>query len=152
MTIRLRVATCLIALAMLVTAADTGFAQVVFRNPPCPAITINNNTLCTAQLNFVPVPPGWPNPVLVPATGSIVLPGPPVGGMFTINGIRSMGGIFYPFLAPPFPVIVNCGAGDWWISNVTLGPPPGCCFDICANPATCTINLNPSGAPPPCRP
>lgn len=98
---RPHVAACIVTLAMLLTAASTGLAQVTFPNAPCGTITINNTGLCTAQLRVVPVPAGWPNPIVVAAGAWVVLPGPPAGAALTINGIISLGGISYPSNPPP---------------------------------------------------
>ncbi len=132
-------------------AGTTTWAQPVFLNPPCTTVDLINNSPCyAARVEFVESVGLWV-PASVLPTSSTPLPMIP-GVPLTVSGVISLNGNFYPF-NPPNPTLgVNCGTGMWWIEGVTLGPPPGCCYDICADPATCTIWLNRHVNPSPCNP
>jgi hypothetical protein len=149
-----------IASAALCLAAGTAAAQPLLWNPPCPNARIFNCTPCTAVLTL------WTNPavpaVIVPAFGMVVAPMAPAP--LFVNGVISQGGAFVPLVQPP-PVIVPpplvppCvapapGPMNGVVRSVTLGPAPGCCFDVYFNTTSdpaypCTIFLYP--APQPCR-
>ncbi|HVZ41106.1 MAG TPA: hypothetical protein VHI13_17640 [Candidatus Kapabacteria bacterium] len=149
---RIRTSAMMMAAALTLAAfacIQTASAQLPW-NPPCPNTTINNTTLCTAQLNLVTIPAGAVPPVLVPAGTAVVIPTPPPG--LQITGITSFGGFFYPVNPPAPPLGIGCLPTDFWIQHVTLGPPPGCCFNICFDVNTCTITLTNSPVPPKCRP
>lgn len=145
MTSRTSFTRVLATAAVLCTlAAATAAAQMLW-NPPCPNVQIVNTSNCGANLRLVTTPAGvLPAVIFVPAGGAVAFPTPPVP--FTINGINSFGGIFYPFQPPPPPGGCGCLPGEFHICCVTLGPAPGCCFDICGanvNPP-CRITLRPS--------
>lgn len=146
----IRMVMAVIVIMMSIISADTLSAQVTFTNPPCVRVTvINNHPNCTAQLRFITAPAAWPPSVIIPPFGTVSLP-VPAGGI-TVNGIVSAGAFFYPFNPPPPPAGVGCGPTNWWITHVTLAPML-CCFDICADPAACTITLRAAPIPPPCNP
>jgi hypothetical protein len=138
----------------LLLGTTTTTAQVLW-NPPCSTIMIRNTTPCTADVQLVTTPPGVLPPSIILAGGGVF---GPVGvpSPFVINGINSGGANFYPAVAPPAgllmpppaPPIPPCA----WIPNVTLGPLPGCCFDVYFDCKSCVVWLMPSSGPPPCRP
>lgn len=126
----------------------TATAQVVFTRDHCGEFgSIVNNTNCKAILNF-DSNPAWNLLIAEPQAATLVrLPDVAV----LISGIFSNNGTSYPII-PPLPPGAGCGQSEWWIPNVMLGPPPGCCFDICIEPCNCTVTLNAAADPPPCRP
>lgn len=155
MSIRRRLCT-LIAIATVAAAvvagAFTAHAQMQW-NPPCNSVRVINLGPCSVQLNLVTTPAGFIPTINVPPNGTVQIP--VFGGPYTVDGILSLSNIFYPFiatLAPPPPPIP--GSAIWWISHVTLlgNPPPGCCYDLFADPRNCTIWLRPSPTPPVCNP
>lgn len=133
------------AVAMLWTVG-LAMAQPTFTNPPCPNVNVFNATGVPVQFNSTTNPPGiWP-PVLIPPGGTITLPTPPGGIAFL--AVTSFAGVRVPFNPPPPPPFMPCTPTDWWINSIALAP-TGFCFDICANPLTCTITIT-GPAPPPC--
>lgn len=147
-----RVRSCLVAACMLVAVAltcTTARAQLFFPNPPCGNIVINNLSGCFLNLRFVTAPAVWPG-VLGLGPGAVANLPVPAGGIW-VNGINSFGGNFYNFIPPPPPPGSPCGAGDWSIPHVSIGPVP-CCVDICGLPGQCAIVIRPSPPPPACRP
>ena len=109
--------------------------------PTCTAadLTINNQTPCDIKL-CLKGPNGvfcWLVPPSPPPT---VVPFPPG---FIPGGVGNTGNnTTYPFV--PYP-LVN---GWWWVQNITLGL---CCCDVFYDPASCTIWIRPTTAPPPCQ-
>lgn len=138
----------LLMVSMLVLALIAGTrtlsAQVAW---PCATITVtNNHPVAQIVVQFVTTPPGSIPPIGA-APGASVIAGVPPGT--TINGIISAGGFFYPFVPPPGAP--PCGAGSWMVSHVTM-PPNNGCFDLCLDPATCTLTCWQSKTPPACNP
>lgn len=127
----------LVAAVMMIVAAQTSFAQAVFTNPPCAGVAIvNNHPTCTASLNFVTIPAGvWPPFTLAAGLGHF-LP-VPAGGV-TVRGLILPGGGAVVLTPPPAPA--PCSPTAWWALNVPLGPLP-CLFNVCVDPATCSITL-----------
>lgn len=137
--IRQLVAAFIVAVVAIV-AAQRSFAQAVFTNPPCAAVSIvNNHPTCTATVNFATNPAGiWPPFTLAPGTARF-LP-VPAGGV-KVLGMFPTGGGAIVFRAPPGPT-PPCSTTAWWATNVQLNPPPACLFTICVDPVACTITLN----------
>lgn len=128
--------------ALVVTLVHTrANAQVTFTGACAPSVAINNTTNCSARLRFQPaIGPTLPV-ILVPPGGTAALP-IPAGGL-TLVGVWSLGGIQYGITAPP-PGGCTCLPTDFYTCCVTLNPAAGCCFDVCYDPATCTITLRAS--------
>lgn len=146
-------AAAILAAFTLIIASDAIHAQGVPWGG-CPNTRICNLTNCTVTLNLWTTPPGaFPAITLVPGQ-CITVPTP---GIASIDSVLSAAGIWYPVLPPPPVPPCNCPPGTWSVCCVTLPslppPPTNCCCDVCFDPLTCTININPSACPAAlCRP
>ncbi len=132
-------AKAVLALLFLVGITTHARSQLVFTNPPCANITVNNLGGCTVSFNlittagtFIPInigPFGIQN-VAVPLNGTIAL-----------TGISGADAVVRGFSSPSVPGLPSCGPNDWWIKKARLGAALTCCYDVCADPCNCTINL-----------
>jgi hypothetical protein len=118
--------------------ATTVQAQLLPWNPPCGNVTVYNISGCTADLNLVAFTTGPIPTITVPQCPGSVVVGLP-GGV-TIAGVLSQAGTsvllqtpvagvppaLCPVGMPPLPTTI----ADRWVRGVTLGPAPGCCFDV----------------------
>lgn len=144
MITRIRISTAAVAAATLVVlgtiiGASTARAQYPW-NPPCPTMTVVNNSPCFVIFNMATMPLGGLPIVVIPPGGRVVLP---TGGPMTLIGPTSMAGITYAMVPGP-------GPGQFWAPGVITGPAPGCCLDYIADNTTCTVTIMPGT--PPCRP
>lgn len=140
-----------ICAAMLMLGVANVRAQIVW-NPPCNTLTINNRSGCPVSFGLSTTPAGVIPPPIVIASGGFVQY-QPIGTLFSINGVISNGGNFYPVTlggpTPPAPAppFVPCA----WIQAVNLGT--SCCCDIyfdCS--AACGIWVMPTTFVGPCKP
>lgn len=141
--------TAAVSVAVVVVMFLTGLAETVAQ--PCASVTVTSTSPCGAIVNFWTTPPNSPPPFFVAAGGSVVVPIPPGA---SVQGIISLGGNSYALAGPPFAPGAPAGATQW-VPHVTLGPAPGCCFDVYFQFApTCNVWLYPSSPlfPPPCKP
>jgi hypothetical protein len=140
-TIMLGVATAVLALGMMKAAAQ-----------PCASVTVRSiPPACGAVVNFWTTPPNSPPPFFIASGATLVVP-IPAGA--TVLGMISLGLNSYPLAGPPFAPGAPAGA-TMWVPHITLGPAPGCCFDVYFQFApTCNVWLYPSSPlfPPPCQP
>lgn len=133
------------AVIMLLFAAITAGAnaQVVFSNPPCSNITVTNHGGCPVSFNLVTTAGGF-IPVAIPGGGFINI-AVPLNGTIALNGISGADAVIRGFNSPSVPGLPSCGPNDWWIQKARLGPALTCCYDVCADPCGCTIDLWPVG-------
>lgn len=134
-----RLATAIIVLLSFVAIAKQTGAQVVFSNPPCANITVNNNGPCTVSFNLITTA-GTFIPINIPGFG-FQLVAVPLNGTIALNGISGADAVVHGFRSPSVPGLPSCGPNDWWIQKVRLGAALTCCYDVCADPCGCTINL-----------
>ncbi len=130
-----------VAVITIFTAARPSFAQLTFTDPPCPTVTvINNSAVCNALVDLVTKPAGvWPAFTLAPGTSAVLTV--PAGGV-GVKGLNDVSGNLLPFL-PPDQATFDCGGpNSWWISGALLAPVKPCRFYVCADPDACTITLN----------
>ncbi len=125
---------------ILVAASSRASAQAFFNNPPCAFVTVSNlNPFCNAQINLITVPAFvWPGFFLAPGA-AVNLP-VPIGGV-QVLGLITPAGVPVRLNPPPAP-FAGCGPTGWWAAGVPLDPlNPGCLFNVCADPATCSITV-----------
>lgn len=135
-------AKAVLALLFLVGITTQARSQLVFTNPPCANIIVTNPGPCAVSFNlittagtFIPINIGiGVQNVAVPLNGTIAL-----------TGISGADAIVRGFNSPSVPGLPSCGPNDWWIKKARLGAGLTCCYDICADPCNCTINLVFSG-------
>lgn len=152
MKTRIRISALAIVAAALVTLFGASTASAIAWNPPCPNTTVVNNTPWVIGVCpwWVPglVPPCTPFIPAGPGTFVVIPTGVPA---LQLNGMVSLAGNLYPLVAvpafPPPPI-----PAPWYVPNIMIGPGPGNCVDIYADPATCTITVFPTRFLPPCRP
>lgn len=142
-----------VAFAALAMSAATGSAHAQGVPWACAVTTVCNLTNCQMTLNLLTTPAGA-IPAIVLAPGQC-LP-VPTGAVVSIDWVVSGAGFAYPVVPPPpagFPLPpTTCTPTDWHVDCVAL-PAATCCADICFDPLTCTININPAlCAPGCCRP
>lgn len=145
MSTRRQFVAALVTMILMAIAVDTASAQLgpPPLPPPCGAadLTVNNLSGCDLNLCLKATPPMNPWCFFVPAGAfGWLIPIPPGT---TIGGIVGDANISYPFVAHPTI------AGIWWVENITVS---GCCVDVYYDPATCTMRVVPTTAPPPCQP
>lgn len=141
---------------VLLLGAARATAQPIPWDPPCTVSKVVNTTACAVNITITTTA-GNVGPIAVAAFGTA--PFVPVVGSL-ITGIVTQAGAPVGIVSPgpaipsppgPFPPVAAAG----WVSNVTFGPPPGCCFDVYFDNSSapgCYVWLVPSAAPPPCTP
>ena len=141
-----------IMMFFLCLAAGKVHAQPFPWDPPCTLTKVINLSPCNANLT-VNTGAGAVGPFFIASGASLFIPmgAPPV----IVTGITTQAGAFVAATSPGAPVPGTAFPSAGSVLNVTLGPAPGCCFDIyfdnSAGPG-CWIWLYPSAAPPPCIP
>ncbi len=113
----------------------------------CPTTTVCNLSPCKASLMLRVLPP---NVVFLVNVGPNACVQVNTAALTMIDSVISIGGFAYPVQAPAPVPPCNCRPTDWWVSCVTLAP--GCCFDVCFDPANCRINILPAACIVPCNP
>ncbi len=130
-----------VALIGIVASGSTARAGVPWA---CNATTITNFTACTIPLTLVSAPGAAIFRVNL-GPGAIALV--PTGGIASFDFVISAGNIWYPVVTPP---VAPSRCAGWSVSCVTLAP--GCCCDVCFDPANCRINVLPSACIGFCNP
>jgi|GEM_PF-1896767 len=146
------------AAAILASLGAVKTSQPLPWNPPCANARIINYTSCTADLNLRTTT-GITLTYTVPPCSTIM---PPIPTGTSILGVITQAGNSGPLLfpgpiapagSPCGPVIPAYSApANAWTPGVTLGPSPGCCFDVYFYRNTdpnysCTIALFPGTSP-----
>lgn len=143
---RSRFLAAMLAVAIIAFLTGTGTARA---GVPwaCAATTITNFTACTIPLTLVAAPPAA---IVRVNLGPGAIAQVPTGGIASFDFVISNGGIWYPVLAPPPVPPCNCPPANWSVCCVTLAP--GCCCDVCFDPANCRITVRPAACVGPCNP
>ena len=162
-SIRVLLAAALMAAASAI-GGGTAHAQIMW-NPPCANAMVVNMTGCPVTFTLWATPANI-GPITVPFCCGVNLVPIPAGT--TINGVVTQAGALIG-MAAPAPVVpaATCGGfaplptapANAIVRRVTLGPAPGCCFDVFfyhnsdpMYPCHIFLNAGTPAPPPPCIP
>jgi hypothetical protein len=148
----------MMAAAIVCLAGTRAVAQPIPWNPPCEETKVVNLSPCNAIVTFTTTL-GNVGPVTVPSGGStmaVFAVGSALTGIITQAG-APIASVTVPGQVIPPPAWTAGSPSSGWVSNVTFGPPPGCCFDVYFDQSQgggCYIWLLPTATvpPPPCTP